>query len=339
MDEENLESLKREIVATGWSENKIEDLDEMLRSAGQPTAVVMALIGNARKHLVTWQLEKAKDEKFVIGSIDHRMVLPPDLPQKMVQGFDVEELDKRLGKINWAHPETYEALYNTGSAANKAFVDLATLPFMGRVGIELFELLAYKHLAGTLGEPMVPNMDEITMKYDSKVQFEPKTVPFSLEEIGSILHGRYVFKPGGAHGPEIGGWHKLDKTRKDEQGFSPIVNVGQSFDLPAALEKAGILHLGHPLIYEELQKALARGNVINLPMHKGDVYGMRAFFADPENNTLRIDTKETARRGLYEHTMQMPGPAKSEGQNPGGKGRADSDGPADDDDRGRGKKR
>jgi|HubBroStandDraft_6_1064221.scaffolds.fasta_scaffold438815_2 hypothetical protein len=299
MEDKDFESLKGQMAAVGY-EHDLQEIKEFPHGAS-------FYIADAKNFgedllLLNWGIDPVKTGGFQIQSVGAFLGKDISIPTEKINRIDPVELEYRLQRIEWNKPDTYQRMLMESSMEHQAVLDLTELYYAGPRGREVHDKLAYKYIANTLGEDVVPNMNELKLEYDRKLRIELRPdMLITGSEIYNLLNGRFINKPVNEGGTRRDAWFKVDIKEKSESGFSSFQHIAlsQGFDFNRAFQNVGIKDYQSILSDEAIMKRIKQGDLVSLTFQQNNLEGKRAFYADPENGTMKIDRDETHKLGFY----------------------------------------
>jgi hypothetical protein len=256
-----------------------------------------------------WHIGKAGEEKELeLRKIMVLLKKDLDVPEKWGQ-FDIKDLENRIRSVNWMSDNNEQLLKKLGSEKkldeyiSTILIQLAFLNEpLSREAKKIYDLLVFKYFINTPLEALMPKqeIDAIKKAHFRRLTIDPNSeMAIDVNQAYNVLDGRYSMI---AVGADTFRWVKVDHAKKDENGVSvlEIIPGSEHFDLRKCIDQVdaqnpAMVKSDHFALYE-----LSRGNRVIMTLEKEGIQGKRVFYADPVNDRLSIDRKETTRRGFYE---------------------------------------
>lgn len=281
------------------------------------------------KDLLTtkWYLGKDPVSKALeleeIGVLLQKEIAIPD----MVEGVDMKDLERRIKSVDWEGDNRKLADQLGGRRRLNAYVGgiLVKLAVMAESRSkevrDACHLLSFKYFPRNNLLKFIPPgvLRSLEREHLRRISIDPGNSPFiNVNQAYNVLDNRYALLPNNENGAL--GWATANLADRDIQDEPRLrwLRSNKNFDLTAAMHRAGIPdEVGRDA---RTIASLTYGDRLVLPIDRGGVTGKRVFFADPLNDRMSVDQKETARMGLYEDL---------------GRGRSSGEGFGDEESRGR----
>lgn len=312
----------------GFRGPREEVLDMIKKGGSEPFGVIQP---RGKDIFFTgWHFDKKeKPNEWELRQIRVALRKEIEIPRQL-GSFDLEELEGRIKLVDWGGDNSKLSRQLGGPKDLDRFVvdiliQMAAISEMrSQEAKRVYGLLVYKYFADTsFASSMAPveDLDAMMQEHIRKVIITPReSLLFNIEQAYNLLDGRYIFIPLAKE--ELSRWAKVDVSKKDSGGVSRVewIPGSERFDLHQAIDKAGIPNASQVKGDQQKMIQLTQGDRVVLPIHKGGISGSRVFYADPPNDRLAIDQKETARLGLYEGVGQQRSSQRSSDEEKG-KGR------------------